>query len=111
MIEEKAVKRSKKIKPVLYRQQTADFVKQTSILGTFLSVHTLLIIVSVIIDLIQANQGKESYNALIEEMSDIINEIDVETETQLLVEVKTMVTVRYCVLALQATSVIITWLG
>lgn len=107
MIEEKAVKRSRKIKRVLYKQETAEFVKKQSILGSFLSVQTLLIIVIVIIDLIQANQGRKYYKALLEEMS----ENRIENDAQLLVEVKTMVTVRYWVLAIQAIIVIITWLG
>ena len=76
-------------------------------MGSFLSVQTLLIIVIVIIDLIQANQGRKYYKALLEEMS----ENRIENDAQLLVEVRTMVTVRYWVLAIQAIIVIITWLG
>ena len=54
----------------MYKQQTAEFVKKQSILGSFAAVQTILVIIMFIIDLVQANYGRKYYKALVDEMID-----------------------------------------
>ena len=54
----------------MFRQTTGNFVKKTSILGSFAAVQTIVVIVLIIIDLVGISGGNDVYNELLDKNSE-----------------------------------------
>ena len=55
---------------LVFRQTTGNFVKKTSILGSFAAVQTIVVIVLIIIDLVGISGGNDVYNELLDKNSE-----------------------------------------
>ena len=71
-------------------------------MGSFAAVQTIIVIILVIIDLVGINSGNEVYDALLDKHSDAVT---------LLVDMNSLIVVRWELLVLQAVSIVILWLN
>lgn len=105
MLDQKVVQGNSKLRnstQLVFRQTTGNFVKKTSILGSFAAVQTLVVIILVIIDLVGINGGSNAYDDLLDKHSE---------EVKLLVDMNSLIVVRWELVVLQVISILILWLN
>ena len=105
MLDQKVIEQNEKLRnstQLVFRQTTGAFVKKTSILGSFAAVQTIIVIVLLIIDLVGINGGSSAYDSLLEKNGD---------DVTLIVDMNSMIVVRWELVVLQAVSILILWLN
>ena len=105
MLDQKVIAQNEKLRnstQLVFRQTTGAFVKKTSILGSFAAVQTIIVIVLLIIDLVGINGGSTAYDSLLEKNSE---------DVTLIVDMNSMIVVRWELVVLQAVSILILWLN
>lgn len=105
MLDQKVIASNEKLRnstQLVFRQSTGNFVKKTSILGSFAAVQSIVVTVLVIIDLVGISNGNDAYDALLDKHSG---------EVKLLVDMDSMIIVRWELVILQAVSILILWLN
>ena len=114
MLDQRVVAKSQKLKEaqMIFRQSTGQFVKKTSILGSFASSLTALIIITLIIDVVLIKDAGDNYLNLITKSR---KEGTPKTESDALIDIALNVsaisTIRVAIIVAQVFNILITWIN